>query len=124
MQKTAGITEQADTFVDANEVIFEGLSNSLKAKYRQAQKVITTRAAELKRGDPVLLSGDSSRFVVDLLLNFSGMADAITAESIKKEDTVNGIITGMRWVYTREGHTAAWMVQTTSNVTRPFQETR
>lgn len=42
----------------------------------------------------------------------------MTAETIKKEDTVSGLTTGMRWVYTRAGHRGTWPVQTNPDGTK------
>lgn len=53
-----------DDFVDAEEVLFSSLSSSLKAKYNQALKMVTESAAVLQRGDPEVVSADSSQFVV------------------------------------------------------------
>lgn len=99
-------TETPKDFVSPHDVLFDSSSLSLKVKYRQALKMITDAAKQLCRGDPVTVSVDTSGFIVTLLYKYTGIDAAVTAEKIKGEDALVGIISGMRWVHKSKTHWA------------------
>lgn len=108
----------APIFVNANEVLFSSSSASLKAKYKQAAKLISDGAREMARNDPVTVSADTSQFIVTLLYSYSRMNDAVSEEKIKGEDALVRMISGMRWVYTKSGHTGPWTISIKDDGTR------
>lgn len=96
--------------VDIQKVLFDSTSDSAKQKYEQARRMIAEAAAKQGRSDPEKITVSSSSFIVNELYNYSGMQDALSRETMKGEDALVGIISGMRWVYALAGHTGSWNV--------------
>ena len=69
-------------------------------------------AASEKYGhkDPVSGSFESSKLILNLLYEYSGLANR-NYDNLKGLYAVNGIIIGLRWVYHDFGHTTNWHIR-------------
>jgi len=98
-------------------IVSMGLSPATLAKVKQAGKLLTIAAANAGMNDPETVSPLSSTLVINLLYRYSGLANPSPLHSdLKSRDTVQGIITGLRWVYRNNGHKDNWTVRTINGV--------
>lgn len=109
--------EQADTpaseMLQESLIVSASLSESSLKKKLQAKQLLENEAATYRQRDPNIVSKESSRLVLNILFKYSGLAEyekSGKASVLKGRDAVNGIVSGLRWLYRDAGHTDNWQV--------------
>ena len=107
---------QMATLVPVENIVSSAHSKKLARKIVQAEKLLCDEAAKYGMKDSGVATPKSSDLVVNLLINFSGLnEDDEGKANLKTRDTVNNMITTLRWVHRNHEHIGSWTVRIENN---------
>ena len=102
-----------ETLVPVQSIVSSGHSLTLSRKISQAERLLREKAATFGMQDPVIVTPKSNELIVNLLFHYSGLSsDDEEGESVKTRDTLNNMITALRWVYRNHNHVGSWSIRT------------
>jgi hypothetical protein len=95
--------------LSTSEMVSVSASRASECNERRASRLLTIAASTHGMGDPVTVSKESSRLILNILFSHVKMGDG-DGTSMLGKDSMTALVQGMQRCYDNNGHTSCWTV--------------
>ena len=100
----------SENLLPRHEILVGASSRSSVSNFKRAKNLFPSFASQHGAADPVAVSKDSSLLVLNFLYEYC----KIGTGTVRKNDTMGGMIQGLRMLYEENGHIQSWRVNQTT----------